>query len=240
LHFNLKSVMVEGKMMNKIVQPFVIVIVAMVTSCSLDGSSDFNCRGGGDDSLLETPPQDTVFVNIESSNTDFNRTFYGLRSAEETLDPVEGNYMNLKLYEREPDTVEGRLYGLGTEIIDYADSASVIIAFNLSTGSEVDEVCRSTKVFMREHDWSKWADNILGVEIIMTVPINGNWTTFSTDTSQEDDNNFELDGAEFLNNSAFYARLSGSFNTTLAEVGSSNPMEAEVTGSFILNMRVSR
>jgi hypothetical protein len=218
----------------------IAVFYGLTSSCSLEGSDEFNCRGGGDDSLFETPPEDTVFVIIESPNANFNRTFYGLRNGEETLDPVEGDYLNLRLYEREPNTDEGRLYGLGTEIIDVADTASLIIAFNLSTGSQIEEVCRSTKVFMREHDWSKWASNILGVEIIMTIPIDGNWVIFSTDTSQEDDNNFELDGAEFLNNSAFYARLSGSFNTTLAEKNSTSPREAEVTGSFILNMRVSR
>jgi len=232
--------MVEGVMRNL----FLIISIAgfygLTSSCSLEGSAEFSCRGGGDDSLFETPPEDTVYVTIESSNANFNRTFYGLRSNEETLDPIEGDYLNLSLYEREPDSTEGGLYGLGTEIIDVADSAGIIIAFNLSTGSELDEVCRSTKVFRREHDWSKWSDNILGVEIIMTIPVSGNWVTFSTDTSQEDDNIFELDGAEFLKNSAFYARLSGSFNTTLAEQNSANPGEAEVTGSFTLNMRVSR
>ena len=211
-----------------------------MSSCSLEGSEEFNCRGGGDDSLFENPPTDTVFVMIESSNLDFNRTFLGIRSGEETMDPVEGDYQNLTLYEREPDTIGGRLYGLGTQITDAADSAGIIIAFNLSTGSELDEVCRSTKGFMREHDWSKWSENILGVEVIMTVPIGGEWVTFTTDTSQEDDNVFVLDGAEFLDGGGFYARLSGTFNTTLSEEGSNDPIEAEVTGSFILNMRVSR
>ena len=214
----------------------------LISNCSLEGSSEFSCGTEPDETLFENPPIDTAFVKLESSDPIFARTFRGIRKAEILENPVEGIFENLQTYEREAEANGGRLFGLGTQITDAADSAGIIIAFNLETGSTLIETCRSTKVFQAEHNWSRWQENLPGIEIVMTLPIDGKWVNFTSDTSQEDGDIFELKGAEFLDSVGFYARLSGSFTVTLKEEDSSKefPEEIDVAGSFILNMRVSR
>ena len=219
----------------------ILSLCILISACSLDeGTSEFVC-GDPDDTLFETPPADTILINIESTDLEFNKTFTGVRIASDAENPVEGLYENLSTYTR-PASGSGRLYGLGTKITDESDSSEIVIAFNLSTGTELDEVCRSSKVFKREHDWSKWNDDIPGVEVLMKVPVNGEIITFSSDTSQEDEDIMTLDGAEFLDDYGFYARLGGSFTVKLKELGSTNdpPLEVYISGSFILNMRVSK
>lgn len=226
---------------NVVLGIFILIgIIGIVTGCSLESSSEFNCGTGANETLVQNPPADTSFVQIESVDLKFNRTFIGIRNGEDSTDPVNENYDNLSLYEREPDQPGSNLYGLGTRIIDQTDSAAVVLAFNFFTGDDFTEFCRSTKVFQSEHDWSKWNENIGGVEIIVTLPIDGKWVTFSTDASQEDDDILRIDGAEFLDERGFYARLSGNYTTKLSEADTEDPLEVDVTGSFILDMRVSR
>ena len=131
---------------------------------------------------------------------------------------------------------------MGTRITNNSDSSDFVIAFNLSTGFELDEFCRSAKVFKSTHDWSKWNENIPGVEARMTFPLDGEMVTYSSDTSQDDEALLTIDGAEFLDGSGFYARISGSFSTKLRELGSTEdiPPIVEISGNYILNMRVSR
>jgi len=209
--------------------------------CSLDGgTSDFSC-GDADDTLFENPPPDTIYITVDSEDPRFNKTFLGIRRVEPDEDPIEGYFENLITYERAQSS-SGRLFGLGTKVLDEEDSSGAVIAFNLATGTDLNEVCRSAKVFKREHDWSKWSQDIPGVEFIITLPVDGELMTFSSDTSQEDVDIFSIDGAKFLDEVGFYARLSGSFTVKIRELGSTDdtPLEVKVSGTFVLNMRVSK
>ena len=207
--------------------------------CSLEGSDDFTCDEGADETLFDNPPADTVYVKIESDDIGFTKSFSGIR-LDQPSGFVEDAFENLTTYRREARPDGGKLYGLGTSIED--DSSAVVIAFNLLTGTALSETCRSTKVFKREHDWSRWHDNIAGAEVRITVPIDGELVTFTSDGDQFDTDVLNLDGARFLDGVGFYATLSGSFSAILYEVNPVDlePRTVEVSGEFIMDMRVSR
>ena len=76
--------------------------------------------------------------------------------------------------------------------------------------------------------------------MILTIRIKGEWTTFSTDTNQEDDFLLDLVGAELLDQAAVYARLQGTFQANMIQIEpeSMDPMAVEVNGSFIVNTQI--
>jgi hypothetical protein len=217
-------------------------LVGLMAACSLEGSEEFGCEDEPNPVLFENPPQDTVFIKVESEEVEFNRTFSGIRLDEPEDYPIEGEYENLSIYERDPKPDNGRLFGLGTRVSDSTDDAGIVVSFNLLTGSQIAEVCRSGKVFQTEHDWSRWDTNVVGVEIFMTIPIDGKMVTFTSDTNQNDADLFYIDGAEYLDGFGFYAKLSGNFSVTMQEIDHSTatPREIHVSGSYILDMKVSR
>lgn len=218
-------------------------VIAMVWGCSLgEETIQFKCDRDPDETLFENPPLDTAFVKIESSNPALVRTINGIRLDTPEGYPVDGEYQNLSVFEREPKPENGRLFGLGTQITAESDSVDVVISFNFATGNQIAEVCRSTKVFQREHDWSRWDENIVGAEVMVTIPEDGKLVTYSSDTDQNDKDLFYLDGARFLDEVGFYAILSGNFSVLLVELntGEATPREVEISGSFVLDMRVSK
>ena len=219
-------------------------MIAIATGCDLEGTDSFSCGSVVSQDLLDNPPVDTAFVNINAPNSELDRSFRGIKSDSPGLgDPfVDGLFENLFTYERQPDPTGGLMVGLGTEILDVTDSAFVILSFDMRILNGVDEVCRPVRTLQFEHDWSTWVDNLPGANLLIAVPINGEMITFTSDTDQPDGGNLKIEGVEILDGRGYYSRIKGTFNGNVVERDSleESPNTIRVSGSFVLNMQLAK
>jgi len=218
-----------------------LLILCFGFGCSLDGGSEggIYCGITFDTSLLGNPPEDTVWIKINSGDSRFQRTFRGVRREEQFGNPIEGNYTNLFIYERTANPGRELLKGLGTTVVDLIDSANVTLAFNIPESTLSDRVCRMSKTLQSDHEFSEWIKNKQGAEIRMTLNIDGEWILFTTDGQQEDGFILDLDGAELLDEFNVNVRLKGTFSSRLVQESpaSETPMEVGISGSFIMNVQ---
>jgi len=205
--------------------------------CSLDGGDDvgLSCGISFDTSLLENPPEDTVWIKISSGDPRFQRTFRRVRPEEQFGNPIEGNYNNLFIYQHTPNS--GVLKGVGTTIVDLTDSANVTLAFNLPESAFSDRVCRMSKTLQSDHEFSELIKNKQGAEIRMTLNIDGEWISFTTDGQLQDGFILDLEGAELLDEFNVNVRLKGTFSSRLVQEFpiSETPIKVGISGSFIMN-----
>ena len=217
-----------------------ILLSVILGSCSLESESSIACGISFDASLLDDPPEDTVFINFDASDFQFKRRFSGLRKAEVEGNPVDGAYENLRQTGRSPGNFGEELRGLGVTIINPGDSSEATLSFNLQEVTAGDAVCRRNKTLQDTHDWSRWTDNVQGAELLLTIRITGEWVTFSTDTEQDEDFLIDLEGAELLDDAGIFARIQGSFRGNMVQIDPEvdDPMVVEVNGTFIVNTQV--
>ncbi len=217
-----------------------VFLITSFSGCSLDdGGTQISCGFPPDGSLFENAPEDTVFIIINSDNSHFNRTFKGERREVQLGNPVEGNYTNLFTYQREPASGTVILKGLGTTILNESDSTNVTIAFNFQENSFSDKVCRMNKTLQSDHEFSEWNRNKQGAEVRVTLKIDGEWKTFSSDGLHQDGFILDLEQAELLDEFSVYTRIKGTFTTDVAQVipETANPLKVHITGSFIINIQ---
>ena len=217
-----------------------LVVVGWLSGCTLEGEApEISCNIGFETSLLESPPADTVVFVVESVDARFNKTFVGVRRTPQFGNPIEGNYTNTFVYQKKPERDNQFLVGLGTTMIDN-DTTQLTIAFNFLETNVSEQVCRPEKVLQSDHEWSQQSTNKQGVEIILTIKIDDEWMTLSTNGQQADGLIFDLDGAELLDDFKVYGRLQGTYSGEMNQINppSTTPMRVSISGSFIYNTQL--
>lgn len=219
---------------------YVLLVLVLFGSCSLDGGgTEVSCDIALDPTLLENPPEDTVWIEVNSGDVRFDRIFRGVRRVPQLGNPVEGNYTNAFTYERRPEFSDELMVSLGTQIVE-EDSVNVTLAFNFQETVISDQICRSNKTIRTPHNWSDYKRNQQGAELRMVVKVDDVWMEFTTDGEDTDDLELVLEGVEVLDEFSVYGRLQGRFEGVLKQVfpESTTPMRVSVSGNFIFNTQI--